>query len=153
MEAARIDRGVPGVDDAAEIRVGAELVALLGARDDMRFDLRAGGRRLHLARQRFVLRGIVRGMKAAAGAEIAIDPLGGDEVGHPGERVVPFLQDARRAFGAVTPRKRVEAGLDAGRDLTAVARAAAEARFLGVEHQRGAAAARRLQRRAQPGVS
>jgi len=46
METARIDRGVPGVDHAAEIRVGAELIALLGARDDVRFDLRAGGRRL-----------------------------------------------------------------------------------------------------------
>ena len=94
METARIDRGVPAVDHAAEIRVGAKLVALLGARDDMRFDFRAGGRRLRLPRQGFVLRRIMRRMKAAAGAEITIDPLGGDEVADPGERVVPFLQDA-----------------------------------------------------------
>jgi hypothetical protein len=94
METARVDRGVPGVDHAAEIRIGAELVALLGTRDDMRFDARARGRGLDVPRQRFELRRIVRGMKAAASAEIAIDPLRGDEFRHPGERVVPFLQDA-----------------------------------------------------------
>lgn len=81
MEKTRVDRGMSGVDYAAEIGVGAELTALLGARDDMRLDFQACRlRRLRIPRQRFVLGGIVRGVEAATNAEIAVDLFRCDKI-------------------------------------------------------------------------
>ena len=76
-----------------------------------------------------------------------------DELLDPGERALAFLQDVERALRAVALGQDVEAGLDAGGDLAAVARAAAPAGVLGVEHQRAASAARGLQRRVQARVA
>src|SRR6185437_9048432 len=100
-----------------EIGVGAELRPLLGARHEMRLDLEPLGLRLQLPRQRLVLRRAVRRVEATGDAEIASDLLGRDELRRPGERALPFLDDAEGRLGTVALGERGVARLHAGRDL------------------------------------
>ena len=79
--------------------------------------------------------------------------FGGDELTQPGQRTLAFAHDVARTRLAMPPHQFGKCGLDAGRDLPAVARAATPAGVLGIQHQRVAAGARRLQRRMQAGVA
>ena len=153
MKPSGVDRGVALIDGAAEIGVGAELAALLGARHHVGLDLETLGLRSQPPRQGVVLGRVMRGMEAADHAEIAVDLLGGDEISDPGQRVLALPADAKRGFRAVSSRELVIARLDARRDLPAIARAASEAGVFCVDHQRVAAAARGLQRGAEPGIA
>ena len=51
----------------------------------------------------------------------------------PCQRILPFANDAEGRFGAVPLSKILIARLDAGRDLPAIARAAAPAGVLGID--------------------
>src|SRR5690606_7389657 len=103
--------------------------------------------------QSLVLPRVVRGVKAAGHPEVAVYALAPHEVLDPGEGIVTLLQDRIGRLGAVPTRQLRVTRLDRGADLPAVARAAAPAGVLGIEHQGRAAAARDLQGRAEAGVA
>jgi hypothetical protein len=100
----------------------------------MGLDLESLGLRRDLLREGFVLGRVMRGMEATDDAEIAVDLLARDELRDPFQRVLPFLDDAEGGLRAVPFGEILVAWLDAGRDLPAIARAAAEAGVLRVEH-------------------
>ena len=134
------------IDGAAEIDVAAELAALLAARHHMDLDLqplrlvgsglasglvlrrdygrRGSGRR---ARSR------TRSSRAAMKSSIQSSALW------------PSFRMRKARSAPCSADQLVEARLEAGADLAAIAGAAAPAGVLGVEHQRLAAAARRLE--------
>ena len=152
--APRVDRGVMGIDEAAVIAVGADLAALLAARHGPGAGLQPLRLLADRAGELLVLHGIVGGVEAADDGEVAGDLLAGDEVLDPGERVAALLQHPVGALAlAVAGLEVVEVRLDAGRDLAAVARRAAEAGGLGVDHYRRAPAPGRLQRRVEAGIA
>ena len=76
MEQRRVERGMAREHRAAEIGVAAELAALLAAGHHVSLDLEALRLVPQPLRQRFILRGIVRGVKAADAGEAAIDGFG-----------------------------------------------------------------------------
>ena len=134
MIAGRIDRSVRAVDDAAVVEIGAQFAALLGTRHHRGVDFETLRLMRDFLRQRLVLHWTMRGVEAADHVEGAVDILVGDEALDEGQRVVPLLHNAERAIAAVLRRKVLEAWLDAGRDLPAVARAAAEAGRVRVDY-------------------
>ena len=149
----RVHRGVLGIDRAAEIRIAAQLAALLSARDHMHVDFEPLGLVAHPMRQRLVFRRGVGGMVASGDAEVAVDLLGCDELARPRQRILPVLDDLKRLLRAMSACQFLVARLDAGGDLPAVARAAAPAGVFGIQHQGVAPAAGGLQGGCEPGVA
>ena len=84
---------------------------------------------------------------------VAIDALGPDQILDIVQRLHPLAADAEGELLIVPAGERGEAGLDAGRDLAAVAAGAAPAGGFRVDHQGGAAAPGRLARRHQAGIA
>ena len=153
MIAGRIDRGMALVDDATMIEIGADLAALLGARDDMAGNFQPLGLGSDAAGQLLVSAGRMRGVEAADDAEIAVDPLVADEIADIAQRIPAFLHDREGALPAMAAGELIEARLHAGRNLAAIAGAAAEARRLGIEDHSMAPAPRRLKRGLQASIA
>jgi hypothetical protein len=92
-------------------------------------------------------------VKAADHAKIAVDLLAPDELLDKGQRVAPFLHDPGCSLKPMAPHNFGMAWLDAGRDLTAIARAAPPSRILGVENNGVPSTARCLKRCMQPSIA
>ena len=149
----RVQRRMARYDAAAEIGVAADLGALLAARHRMALDAEFAPVGLEFARHLLVMARRMGADEAAAVFVIAIDSLFRDEAGEEVERGERLPVQGHRARLAVARREIVEAGLEAGAALAAVARAATEAGVLGVEHGDAAPGPRHRQRRDQPGVA
>ncbi len=153
MKAGGMQCRVTREDHAAAIRVGAELGALIILLDEIGPGLQASGFPPDTRRQARELGGVVCGMESPADLEIAIDSLVRDEFSQPRQRIVPFSHNAQCPLQAVALAQLFEVGLDAGADLTAIARAATPPGILGIEHHRASSAAQGLQGRAQARVA
>src|SRR5258705_13773660 len=82
------------------------------------------------------------GVKTADPLPIAVDLLALDEIADPFEGVDAFAADTEGGIAAVQHLEFLEARLQRGRDLAAVAGRAAPAGVLGIEHRHLAAPAR-----------
>ena len=119
----------------------------------MGFNVQVGWLELEFVGQRLVLGGVVCCMETPDLSEIAVNAFAADKFGNIFQRLLAFAQDAQCQLLAVPFGQLVKAGLDAGGDLAAIARAAAPAGFLGVYHQGRASATGGLQGGMQAGVA
>ncbi len=93
------------------------------------------------------------GMEAADPLPIAVDLLALDEIADPFQGVDAFAADAEGGVAAVQRLELLEARLQRGRDLAAVAGRAAPAGILGIEHRHLAAAAGELDGGGEAGIA
>src|SRR5262245_23205765 len=89
------------IDNASVIGVGAELVALLGARNQLGYRIYSLRRIFVSVLQRLILAGTVRRVEPAGDAIVAVDFFGRDEVAKPNERGMALQNYASRALLAV----------------------------------------------------
>src|SRR5262249_26481020 len=147
-----MQRGMGRIDDAAEIAVAADLLALVLAWHDEDLDLQPLGLLGGRARQGLEGGGIVGRMEASDPPPIAIDRLVLDELAEPGQRVDALAADAEGDVAAMQRLELLEARLHGGADLAAIAGRATPPCILGVEHDDLAAAARERDRCREAGI-
>ncbi len=95
----------------------------------------------------------MRPVKPAREAKVAADPLAVNEAGDPIQRIVPFARNAMAEPFTVCAHQVRITDVNSRRDLTAISRAATPTGILGINDHRVPAAARGLERCAQPGIA